>query len=114
LFALFENSKVLTSISPAKKDSDEALRNSVLTLEVLGPALYDMLRCIFSNANKHSSALFSLGVEIWLLYLQPWKAGRKSEKIDRAKWKLYIGTHSLTHSLAYSLTSLLTHSLPLS
>lgn len=93
LFALFENSKALTSISPAKKDSDEALRNSVLTLEVLGPALYDMLRCIFSSANKHSSALFSLGVEIWLLYLQPWKAGRKSEKIDRAKWKLYIANN---------------------
>ena len=100
IFKVFDNSRASVTSSAMKRDAGESLGNSLFTLEILSPALFDMLRCIFSNANKHSCALFTLSVEIWLLYLQPWTTGRKGESLDLNKWKLYIGTtlfYSLHH-----------------
>ncbi len=92
-----------------KKDVEESIGNNVLAVEILSPALFDMLRCIFSNANKYSCALYTLSIEIWLLYLQPWQSGRKNERFDAGKWKLYIGT-VFTHPLPHTHSSHLFYS----
>ena len=59
-------------------------------LEVLQQPLFDMLRCIFNHGGESTSLVtYSLAVELWLLYLQPWKQQR-SDKDFSPKWRTYV------------------------
>lgn len=90
--------------------------NSPKTMHILQQPLFDMLRYIFSkshlqvgsDSNRASRNQHVLAIEVWLCYIQPWKApaiarGEPLEKIDQdpsqynakytEKWKPYIASN---------------------
>lgn len=61
--------------------------------------LFDLLRCLLGNPEKCAvnTAVFTMAVELWLLYIQPWKwssgksvTGNNSSNIFTKKWKAYV------------------------
>eukprot|EP00596_Hydrurales_sp_CCMP1899_P003475 CAMPEP_0119045096 /NCGR_PEP_ID=MMETSP1177-20130426/36931_1 /TAXON_ID=2985 /ORGANISM="Ochromonas sp, Strain CCMP1899" /LENGTH=850 /DNA_ID=CAMNT_0007016243 /DNA_START=41 /DNA_END=2590 /DNA_ORIENTATION=- len=59
-------------------------------VDMIQQPLFDMLRCIFARGDEPSFSLgsscvtYSLAVELWLLYLQPWKLQQPSASCTAA------------------------------
>jgi len=62
-------------------------------MEIIQQPLYDMLRCIFNQGGEMiSCTTFSLAVDLWLLYIQPWKQ-QTMDKEYSVIWSTYVAAN---------------------
>ena len=62
-------------------------------MEIVQQPLYDMLRCIFNQGGEMvSCTTFGLAVDLWLLYIQPWKQ-QTSDKEYSNIWRTYVAAN---------------------
>lgn len=82
--------------SPYTSGGDEPVGSACPPcLDMLHQPIYDMLRCIFNHgAEIYNCTVFTYAVEIWLLYIQPWKQQpHSSDQIFSKKWRTYVAAN---------------------
>ena len=90
------------TISPSHLSSSSSMGNNRMEeispcppcMEIIQQPLYDMLRCIFNQGGEMvSCTTFCLAVDLWLLYIQPWKQQTMVDKEYSDTWRTYVAAN---------------------